>query len=197
MKPRSAVLSLSLVLFGATLPRAFPQADVSTATLKGTVTDPTGAVVSGATVKAGSIEKGITREARTDAQGVYQIPFLQPGAYDVRVEASGFETQLLKNVQLTVGQIGLYDVQMRVGAVSSEVVIQAAAALVETEKVQQANTIQSSQIENFPNITRNFFAPVYTLPGFPARRRRARRATGISISPVRGFLSAEATGGAI
>ena len=63
---------------------AYSQADVSTATLKGTVTDQSGALVAGAHVKATSGERGSVHEAVTDASGVYQILSLQPGPYELR-----------------------------------------------------------------------------------------------------------------
>src|SRR5258708_952119 len=153
----------SLFVTFATL--IFAQSDVSTATIKGTITDQTSAVVAGAQVKVISVERGIERTTMTDSLGVYQVPFLSPGGYEVRIEAKGFDTSILKNVQLTVGQIAVFDVQMRVGAVSAEVFITTEAPLVEVEKTQQANTIQQRQVENLPNITRNFFAAIYTVPG--------------------------------
>jgi len=157
------ILITSSVLLGAIT--AFAQADVSTATLKGTVTDQNGAVVVGATVTAKSVERGTTQVARTNSEGVYQIPLLQPGSYEIRIEAAGFETQVLSNVELTIGQIGIYDAQLRAGAVASEVVITADAPLVEVERTQQANTISKLQVENLPNIGRGFTAYVFTLPG--------------------------------
>src|SRR5229473_2346294 len=162
MKRNKTGLFVAFLMFAA---GAFAQSDVSTASVRGTVTDQTGGVVANAQVKVTSAERGIERTATTDGQGVYQVPFLSPGGYDVRVESKGFETHILKNVQLTVGQIAVYDVQMKVGAVTAEVYITTEAPLVETEKTQQANTIQTRQIDNLPNLNRGFFAAVYTLPG--------------------------------
>jgi Carboxypeptidase regulatory-like domain/TonB dependent receptor len=155
--------AVALVLSCSTV--AFSQADVSTATLKGTITDPSGALVAGAQIRATNTERGTVHEATTDSLGVYQIPFLQPGTYDLRIETKGFETTLVKGVELSVGLVAVIDVLMKVGAVATEVLITAEAPLVEVEKTQQANTINSQQIENLPNITRNAFNFVYTLPG--------------------------------
>ncbi len=144
---------------------AYPQADVSTATLKGTITDQSGALVAGAHVKARSAERGTVHEATTDAAGLYQILSLQPGPYQLRISAPGFETELVKNAELSVGQVVVLDFSMKVGAVTTEVQITAEAPLVEVEKTQQSNTINTQQVENLPNITRNAFNFVYTLPG--------------------------------
>ncbi len=157
----SALFILLAVFCASTL---FGQ-DVSTAALKGTITDQSGAVVVGATVKVTNSERGIERVLATDANGLFQAPFLPPGTYDVRITAKGFETHILKNIVLTVGQIAVVDTPLQVGAVGVEVFITAEAPLVETEKTQQANTIQSRQIESLPNIGRSFLNYVYTLPG--------------------------------
>lgn len=156
---------LVLTVAGTFAAALFAQADVSTATLKGTVTDESRAFVPGATITARSVERGTTRAVATDSEGSYQIPFLQPGLYEVRVEAQGFETKVLQNIDLTVGQVGIFDVQLRVGSVTAEVVVTTQSPLIEVAKTQQANTIEAPQIANMPNIGRNFFNYVYTLPG--------------------------------
>jgi hypothetical protein len=89
---------------GQTLP-AYGQADVATATLKGTITDQNDAVVIGATVTVKNLERGITRTDRTNSLGLYVIPLLQPGPYEVRIEATGFETKVISRIELTVGQV--------------------------------------------------------------------------------------------
>ena len=98
-----------LVLLSAQCLSAFAQADVSTATLKGTVTDPQGAVVANAKVTITSLERGTTRNATSNEEGVYQLPSLQPGTYQLRVEAQGFETIVVTNLILNVGQVAVYD----------------------------------------------------------------------------------------
>jgi hypothetical protein len=154
-----------LTLIAAQNTAVFAQTDVSTATLKGTVTDPTGAVVVGATVTAKSVERGTTRVVQSNTEGLYQIPSLQPGSYQLRIEAQGFETAIVNNLQLNVGQTALYDAQLRVGAVTNIIEINTEAPVVEVERTQQANTIESRQIANLPNLGRNFTAYVFTLPG--------------------------------
>src|SRR5260370_16574125 len=69
---------------------ASAQVDVASATLKGAITDQHDALVAGATVTATSIDKGISRTAKTGTEGIYQIPALPPGAYKVEIEAQGF-----------------------------------------------------------------------------------------------------------
>ena len=144
---------------------ALGQADVSTATLKGTVVDPNGSVIAGATVTVTSIDKGITKTAKSSGEGAFQIPLLQPGAYRLEVEAQGFAKEQVNNIQLTVGQIVVYDVHMRVGGVTTVVDVTTDAPVVEVEQTQQANTINERQVQDLPNIGRNFTQSVFTLPG--------------------------------
>jgi hypothetical protein len=141
------------------------QVDVATATLKGAVIDPNGAVISGVTITVTSIDKGTRKSAKTSADGTYQIPFLQPGAYQVQVEATGFDKVVAQNVQLTVGQSLVYDVTLRVGAITNVVDVTADAPLIQIEQTQQAGTINQKQVENLPNINRSMTAAIFTLPG--------------------------------
>jgi hypothetical protein len=182
MRRKITQLGISiLVVLIASLP-VFAQSDASTATIKGSVTDPNNAVVAGATVTATSLERGNKRSARTESDGGYSIQTLQPGLYEIRIEAAGFETTVLSKVELTVGQTGVYDVQLRTGGVSAEVVVTADAPLIEVERTQQANTIDKRQVENLPNVGRTFQNYVYTLPGVSnsnaPRAQLAGRVTG-------------------
>jgi hypothetical protein len=144
---------------------ALGQVDVSTATLKGTVLDPNGAVVAGATITVTNPEKGISKTAKSGSDGVYQIPLLPPGSYDLQVDATGFSREVVRNLQLTIGQNLVFDINLRVGAVSTVVEVTAEAPLIQVEQTQQANTINALQVENLPNINRSMTAPVFTLPG--------------------------------
>ena len=121
MHAKSSVFLVLLVIALWAVP-ASGQVDVASATLKGTITDPHDAVVPGATVTATSIDKGISRTAKTSTEGTYQIPVLPPGAYKVEIEARGFSKVVNEDVQLTVGQGLIYDVQLSTGSVTAQVV---------------------------------------------------------------------------
>jgi len=164
MANKLSMLLPLLLCLGLAAP-AWPQADVSTATLRGTVTDPTGAVIAGATVTARSVERGISRTTTGDGAGVYQFLFLPPGTYEIRAEASGFKTGVVTEIVLTVGQVANQIVQLSVGAVTEEIAVRETIALVEPERTQQANTVGVRQIENVPNVSRDFTAYVFTVPG--------------------------------
>jgi len=91
---------------------AFAQADVSSATVKGTVTDPQGAAVANAVVNVKDIDQGAIRTATTDSNGEFQVRLVRPGLHDITVEASGFAQYLLKDIQLTVGQTATFDIKV-------------------------------------------------------------------------------------
>ncbi len=156
-------LVLLLVLLAA-LP-GYAQVDYATATLKGTVLDPQGAAVGGATVTVTNLSTGISRTVKTGAEGTFQFSALHPGTYKVQAEAPGFEKTIASNLQLSVGQVVVNDVQLKVGAVTDVVEIEAAPPLIATEQTQQANTINENQVQDLPNLSRNITQAVYTLPG--------------------------------
>ena len=120
---------------------------------------------------------------------------MRPGVHDITVEAPGFAQYLLKGIQLTVGQTATFDITLQVAGVKTEVVVTTSAPLIEIERTQQANTIETRQVENLPNVGRTFRAYVYTLPGVSnsnaPRAQLAGRITGFNTQASR---SAAATG---
>src|SRR5215831_8605988 len=160
---RLMVVCAVLVLGLATSVTA--QVDVATATLKGSITDQSGAFVPGANVTVTSTERGVSKNTISDSSGNYQIPLLQPGKYEVTVDASGFSKYFGGDLTLTIGQVAVLDVKLQVGAVNTQVQVSSDVVLIDTERTQQANTIDQRQIAALPNISRSFTDYVFTLPG--------------------------------
>jgi hypothetical protein len=161
---------------------AFSQVDVTSATIKGTITDQNKAVVIGATVIAKSTERGTIRTAKTGEDGSYTITTLQPGSYEVRIEAQGFEAAVITKAEITVGMTAVYDVELQPGGVKAQIEVTTEAPVIEVERTQQANTIDRRQVENLPNVGRTFASYVYSLPGVSnsnaPRAQLAGRVTG-------------------
>ncbi len=157
------VFALFLVLL-ASLP-AHSQVDYATATLKGTVLDPQGAVISGATVSATNSRTGTSRAVKTQSEGRYQIAALPPGTYQVSFEKQGFAKQVVDHLDLTVGQSLVYDAHLKPGTSETVEVSGDTVQLIQTDQTQQANTINFMQVESLPNINRDFTQNVYTVPG--------------------------------
>ncbi len=178
---------IALIFVCAATVSARAQADASSATVKGTVTDPRGEAVPNATVTIKDLAQGTTRTATTDTSGEFRAPLLRPGIHEIKVEARGFAQSVLKEVQLTVGQTATFEFKLQVGGVTTETVtVTSSAPLIDIERTQQANTIESRQVENLPNVGRNFQAYVYTLPGVAnsnaPRAQLAGRITGFNTS---------------
>ena len=159
------------------------QSDVALATLKGRVTDQLDAPVSKATVTVLQAERGIMRSVGTDDSGAYQIPLLHPGTYELRVEAPGFQSHILQNVVLTVGQVGVQNIKLQVGPISETVNI--TAGLIDIARTQQSDTVETRQIDTLPNLSRNFTSYIFTVPGVAdtaAARVQQSRVTPIPAS---------------
>lgn len=157
-------LTFALAVLLLAIPMA-AQVDVSTGTLKGSVLDPTAAAVPAATVTVTNLDRGLSKTVVSGDDGTYQIPLLQPGVYRVEVVREGFEKAVAENVEVTIGQIVIYNVHLVLGSVSDVMQVTEAAPLIEAEKTQQANTLAEKTIANLPNLTRNFTDSVFTLPG--------------------------------
>src|SRR5690242_392725 len=154
-------LALAVLLMGANA--AWGQ-DV-TATITGTVVDPSGGAVAGATVTAKSVERGLTFSATTDALGIYRISQLPVGNYDLRVEKQGFQTALRPAFTLVLNQVARVDIEMKVGQVSQTIEVTGAAPVLKTESTQVDTIIDASTNEQLPLATRNYVELTLLAPG--------------------------------
>ena len=98
----------------------------------GTITDPSGAVIPGATVVVVKEDTGIKSEAKTNRDGIYTLPFLQPGEYRIEVQASGFRPMSRAGVTLDVTQTATIDFKLQLGTTSEAVTVTDTAPLLNT-----------------------------------------------------------------
>jgi len=162
MKSRLAWLSIALfvVVVSASL---FAQ---DTASITGTVTDPSGAAVKGAQVRVSSPSRGIDHTVPTNDSGDYLVAGLPPGPVDVDVTAQGFKKYEAKGVILRVGQKARTDVTLQVGASNTVVEVEGAAvAQVETQSSDLTGTVTGKQITQLELNGRNFTQLVTLVPG--------------------------------
>jgi hypothetical protein len=136
---------LCLLVVGSAL--VFGQA---TATINGRVVDPAEAVVPNATVTVTNVGTGVARDSVTNAEGLYSVPALTPGNYDVKVKAQGFETADRASVELLTGGTLSVDFKMTVGAVQQSVEVGAQAALVETSQAVGSESIRQQEVDALP-----------------------------------------------
>src|SRR5579862_4654717 len=157
---------LALLLISVVVPPAIAQVDYSTGTLRGTVTEPQKAVVSGATVTVTNTRTGAVRTTKTDSTGEYLMPGLQPDKYTVTIDSTGMQKDESKGVELSVGQMCVHDVHMRVSGSAPPVESEGRSTPAgQAEQSQQANTVNQLQIEQLPNTGHNMTQQIYTLPG--------------------------------
>ena len=166
-KTLSLVLGLALValLIGATMP-AFGQVGVNTGTVVGTVTDPSGAVIPGATVTMTDAATGLTRSTTTNDQGRYVLSTVNPGTYNISVTKQGFAATKVANQVVSVGQQLTANVQMQVGQSTTEVVVEGTAtANLQTLNATVGNTVVGNQLESLPTLGRDVSTFVTLQPG--------------------------------
>ena len=130
---------------------ALGQAQATAADLLGSVVDPTGAVVSGASVTARNVATNITRTVTAGSDGRYQFIGLPPGEYEISAEAPTFKKVVASGVRLTVGQSAELTIRLEVGEASAVVNISGdEVQIVETTRTTISNTIGQERIENLP-----------------------------------------------
>ncbi len=108
-------------------------AQTDRATLRGTVTDPTGAVVPAAEIVVTEVATNTDRKLATDANGNYEVPGLKPGLHRVRAEKAGFRNFVADNLLLDAGQVRRLDVTLQMGGTTETVTVEGGAALIQTE----------------------------------------------------------------
>ena len=145
--PKRFLVSLTIACFLLPLATAFAQ---TTATIRGRVADPQDAILVGVKVAARNVDTGIDRVTKTTSDGLYVIPFLQSGTYDVRVEAPNFARAETKGVKLEVGDTRDVNFKLRVGAATQVVEVTGEAPLVETTKTEGSTVINDTDVARLP-----------------------------------------------
>ena len=141
------------------------RAQVSGATLSGTITDVSGARIPNAQVSVQDVATGITRTVTTDAAGFYTVPNLLPDAYKVVVTANGFSTAENSGVTLTVGSEQVLNVKMAVGQISQKVEVTAGTAAVELATSSVGSEVDSISVRELPLNGRDWTQLALLQPG--------------------------------
>lgn len=172
MKSITVFLSL-LVCLLLVSGMAFAQGVGASGDITGTVTDPSGAVLTNATVTATDAEKGLKRSTTTDSGGRYQITTLPPSVYTLSAEHSGFQTTIQKGVIIGVGQTTTLDFHMKVTGATESVEVTTEAPVVDTERGHQAETINQQYIQDLPINRRDYLTFTLLAPGVSDSTRMA------------------------
>jgi hypothetical protein len=118
--------------------------------ISGTVTDSTGAILPNVTVNLKSVEKGFTNTTKTNSQGFYQFPLLEPGTYAVSISASGFKT-LTATTTVSVGSTSIVNPKLEVGTQGMTVEVSGESPLLQTETSDVSTTFNERTISEVPN----------------------------------------------
>jgi hypothetical protein len=153
-------------------PQAFSQ--TTTATIRGTVYDEAGTIVSGASVTATNDTTGLSRSVSTDGNGAYVLPKLPVGTYKITVEKTGFKKLNLTGITLQVDQVAEIDPKISVGNINESVTITSEAPLVNTSNPAVGEVIDNKRIVDLPLNGRQFL-------------QLAQLTAGVTLSPNGGF----------
>jgi hypothetical protein len=136
-----------------------------TGALAGQVYDLSRAVVAGAQVSVVSAETNLSRTVRTTPEGLFRVPLLPPGNYSVAVQMNGFKRKILRSVRVVVSETALVEVQLEVGATTTQVQVEGIPELAQTEGVALGHVTDEQTIVALPLATRNFSQILALSPG--------------------------------
>ena len=141
------ILGLAILSFG--------QSQALNGQIEGVVTDQNGASVPNATVTAKNIETGAERKTTTDASGIYRLPLLPLGSYQVTVEVPNFKKYVQTGITLTTGQIATVSPLLQAGDVSATVTVSSDAPIADPGKIDVGRVMNAREVQNLPLVSRN------------------------------------------
>ncbi len=164
-KFRQAVVSLiGMIVLGVACQFSFAQA--VNGTLLGTVTDASGATVSGAKIRATETSTSVSHEAATNESGNYTFPDMPPGNYNVTVEATGFKKATQEKIDLVSNSATRVDIDLQPGNVSETVLVTEAPPVLQTDRADISTKIETQEVVDMPlGTNRNFQSLINLVPG--------------------------------
>ena len=153
---------ITWVVLACLLPLA---AQKVTSTIRGNVTDPSGAAIAGADITVRNQQTNISRNAKTNTSGEYVVPELEPGKYEVRVKQPSFKESVTQNIELFVSSTAVIDAQLQVGSASEQVTVEANPVQVETTTGAVGNVVEGNEVRELPLNGRSFVQLTQLMPG--------------------------------
>jgi hypothetical protein len=135
------------------------------ASVQGTVTDNSGAVVPDADVTLTNNETSAIQRTKTSQSGIYNFNGLSPSGYTIKIEKAGFKQKVLENVKVIAEQANAVNVQLEVGQVTEMVTVSDAAPLIDAETANVSGTVTAHQIQTLPSFGRDVFQLLQLAPG--------------------------------
>src|SRR6266851_1222015 len=140
-------------------------AQAPTGQITGAVTDPSGAVIAGATVTLTNPATEMRRETATNIDGLFNLPALPPGIYNLQVDAKGFPKQARENLELQVGQVAKLDFALQIGNVAETIQVTGGAPILQSETAELGTVIENKRIVDLPLNGRNYLQLASLAPG--------------------------------
>jgi carboxypeptidase family protein/TonB-dependent receptor-like protein len=137
----------------------------ATSTFNGRVVDQGDAILPGVTVTVTNTATGVVRTTVSNAEGQYFLPGLEPGTYQVKTELAGFAPSVRDNVRLGINATLTIDFKLALAGVNETLTVTGEAPLIEATQSKVANTIQTTELQNLPMITRTVSGMLELLPG--------------------------------
>ena len=158
----SPLLLIVLTLFAGS---ARMLAQDTTGTILGTVSDPSGASIPNADVTVTNTATNVSSALKTNDAGAYTVPNLNPGAYSVTIKVPGFQSAILKNIQLSAGDRRRTDATLAVGGGTESVEITSAAPVLQTDTSSIGSSVTQQAVQDLPLNGRNFINLAQIIPG--------------------------------
>ncbi len=163
-----AILTLLVSVFGLLVAVQPAVADNLYGSIRGTVTDASGAVLPGVPLKLTNVETGIVKEATAGSDGGFLFVELQPGKYNLAASKASFKQFEARGIEVVQNQTYVQNVKMEVGAASETLEVTANPVQVETTSIQLGATLSGEMIRDLPTLNRNWITLQQTLPGVVA-----------------------------
>lgn len=159
------ILGAMLLLSVAAISTELSHAQLSSASINGSVADKTGAVIVNAAVTLRNVETSVEMKTITNSSGAYAIVSITPGRYTIEVSAPSFGAEKVPDFTLTVGQVATFNFSLAAGATTTEVTVQSSAPLLETTTANLGTVIGEQQVNDLPLNGRNFTQLLQLTPG--------------------------------
>ena len=167
---------------------SFGFSQVPTGSLNGRVTDQKSAVLVGAQVTAVNLAQGVTRTTATNASGLFDLPDLPAGSWDLKIEDVGFAAREVKGIAITAGHDSTVNAGLQVAAAGTTVEVNATTASVDLTQSMLQGEITSKTIDSIPLNGRNFLELAYLVPGNrPAPTFDPTKTNTLEVSSAGGF----------
>jgi carboxypeptidase family protein len=181
---KTIATTVLLFLTLTVLPQLASAQSMGTGTIKGIVTDPSGAAIHNATVTATEKSRNIPRSAQTDASGGYVFSNMPIGDYQISVESTGFKKLVQESVHLDTDSITTVDVVLQLGATQESVTVTAAPPQLQTENSELGNLITGAQVSELSLNGRNFSQFLTLSPGVASTQTGRRMGVGQEGNPL-------------